>query len=167
MFNHQSFQKNYQELISGIRIESYMRNKKNFKAVNNTRNALSITYITEDTKIKADMHCNEDVRIAGFVEGEVESKQKLILSKSGTVEGSITSPEADLSGKIKGTVRVSDKLTLRSTAVIEGGIWAKKLTIEDGAQVSGALNVGPEIDVKMNGISNNIAPPLPIKDKST
>ncbi len=146
-----------------------MWNKKKPKAaktVNNKQNTPSVTFITKDTIIKADMFCNDDVRIAGTIEGEVESKQKLILSQTGSVSGSITSPEADISGKINGDVRISKKLTLRSSAIVEGEIYAKKLSIEDGAKVTGALKVGPEVDTnnnKKNGALKSGAPISPLK----
>lgn len=142
------------------------KKSKTAKTVNNKQNAPSVTFITKDTIIKADMFCNDDVRIAGTIDGEVESKQKLILSQTGSVTGSITSPEADVSGKINGDVRVSSKLTLRATAVIDGEIYAKKLSIEDGAKITGALKVGPEVDTtnkKKNGALKSGAPISPLK----
>lgn len=125
-----------------------MKFKRKSKTVNkNPNNSPSVTYITKDTEIKADILSKDDIRIAGTVDGEVESKQKLILNDSGKIKGTIISPVADISGKVIGDVRVANKLTLRATAIIEGKIFTKKLAIEDGAQLRGSLQVGPDTDI--------------------
>lgn len=123
------------------------KTKTDPKSVNKPQNSPAVTFITQDTEIKADLKSKDNIRIAGSVEGEVESEQKLILNNTGNIKGSIISPEADISGKVTGDIRVANTLTLRSTAVINGEIFTKKLTIEDGAQLKGTLQVGPEVDV--------------------
>lgn len=132
-----------------------IRSKKKPKPVNNNSNssAPSVTYITEETEITANIFCKDDIRIAGFIKGNVETKQKLILNESGKIEGTIISPEIDISGKMKGDIRSSSKLTLRSTAIIDGQIFTKKIAIENGAQIKGALQVGPEINVDSKNVS--------------
>lgn len=126
-----------------------MKFKRKSKTVdtNKNTNAPSVTFITKGTEIKADMFCKDDIRVAGFIKGQVETKQKLFLAESGKIEGTVLSTEADISGKVHGDVRGSTKLTLRSSAVIQGQIFTKKITIENGAQIKGALQVGPDIEI--------------------
>ena len=137
------------------RKSSPVNNTSNSNTSTKNRNAPSITYITESTKITADMFCEDDVRIAGTIDGEIESKKKVMLTESGTVNGTIHSPEADISGKVNGDVKVADVLILRSSAIVDGEIITKKLTIENGAQVKGSFQVGP--DVKVNGTTDKKA----------
>lgn len=127
-----------------------MKYKQKTKTLSSSNNTLSITYITESTEITADMKCDIDIRIAGSVEGEVESKQKVILTKSGKIDGALISDEADISGNIKGDIKISNKLILRSTAVVDGEVYAKKLVIEEGAQLQGSLQVSPVVKEKEN-----------------
>jgi cytoskeletal protein CcmA (bactofilin family) len=116
----------------------------------------SITIITESTKMNADLNSEDGIRIAGMVEGEVESKKKIIISESGKIKGSIVTPIADIAGTINGDIYTNNKLTLRPTAVVHGKIFAKKIAIEDGAQLSGAFNVGPDTEIsKLNGSSTS------------
>ncbi len=96
------------------------------------------------------MFCEDDVRIAGTVEGKIESKKKVMLTESGTVNGSIHSPDADISGSVSGDVKASKSLVLRSSAIIDGKIFTKKLTIENGAQVKGSFQVGPNVSIPSN-----------------
>ncbi|MEX0609043.1 MAG: polymer-forming cytoskeletal protein [Balneolaceae bacterium] len=122
-----------------------MRHKQKSKTIN-SKDTPALTFITETTEIKADMQCDLDIRIAGSVEGNVETKKKVILSDSGKIKGAIISDEADVFGKITGNIRVTNKLILRSTAVVKGEISAKKISIEDGARLTGSLDIGSKID---------------------
>ncbi|WP_198597297.1 bactofilin family protein [Gracilimonas amylolytica] len=108
----------------------------------------AISFINKPTKITGDINCNEDLRIAGTIEGEVHSKMKFILNDSGIINGKVHSQEAEIAGTVNGDVRVKDKLTLKSTAVIEGKIYTKKISIEDGAQIKGSLHVGPNVSIE-------------------
>jgi cytoskeletal protein CcmA (bactofilin family) len=101
------------------------------------------------------MFCEDDVRVAGKVDGEIKSKKKIMLTESGKVNGTIQSPEADISGKVTGDVKADASLILRSTAVVDGQIITKKLTIEHGAQVKGSFRVGPQVSVSKDDTSPN------------
>lgn len=103
----------------------------------------SVTYITESTKVTADISCKDDIRIAGTVDGNVKTSKKIIISKEGKIKGMLTSPMADIAGNVNGDIITSGKLTLRPTAIVNGKIKAEKLSIEDGAQLTGEFNVGP------------------------
>lgn len=104
--------------------------------------APAITYITDSTKIVADMICEDDVRIAGTIEGKVESKNKVMVTESGLIKGSISSSVADISGKITGDLKIKESLILRSSAKVDGEISTKKIKIEEGAQIEGDFQVG-------------------------
>ena len=127
-----------------------VKNTSNNNSNTRSGSSPSITYITKSTEITADMFCEDDVRIAGTVEGKIESKKKVMLTESGTVNGSIHSPDADISGSVSGDVKASKSLVLRSSAIIDGKIFTKKLTIENGAQVKGSFQVGPNVSIPSN-----------------
>jgi len=124
----------------------FMRKKT---PVNTRQNPQSpaITYITESTEIKADIKCDDDMRVAGLIDGEVQSKKKVIVTESGKIKGTLYSPAADISGKVLGDIYASESLVLRGSANVEGKIMTKKLTIENGAQLKGAFQVGPNVNV--------------------
>lgn len=124
-----------------------MKLKRNKSTVNTESKAQSpsVTYITESTEVTADIICKDDIRIAGTVEGNVKASKKIIISKEGKIKGKLTSPMADIAGNVNGDIITSGKLTLRPTAVVNGKIQAEKLSIEDGAQLTGEFKVGPDI----------------------
>jgi len=126
----------------------FNNNNKNNKTVSSTNNnqSPSLNMISEGTKLKGNINSQNDLRIAGHVEGEAISKSKLILSGSGKIIGNINSEEADIAGTLEGEVKVSNKLTLRKSAVINGDIYAKSLLVEEGAQINGSCHMGADLN---------------------
>lgn len=104
----------------------------------------SLTMISEGTNFEGKINTENDIRIAGNTNGELNTKGKLIVTSTGVVEGNIHVKDADIAGKIEGELRVSNKLTLRQSAVIEGDIYTKTLIVEEGAEMVGACRMGAE-----------------------
>lgn len=112
---------------------------------NQTIDASSVNLIGNGTKIVGDITSAGDVRIDGTLTGNISISGKFVLGPNGSVEGNITSANADLSGEIKGTVNVSETLSLKSTAKINGDIITSKLMIEPGALFTGTCNMGAKV----------------------
>jgi len=53
-------------------------------------------------------------------------------------------------GDVRGNLTSADRIEMKSTARYEGDLKASKLTVDEGAQFSGHVSVGPEA-VKGNG----------------
>jgi cytoskeletal protein CcmA (bactofilin family) len=58
---------------------------------------------------------------------------KVVIGKTGTVDGLLVCKNADVEGKFKGTLTVSDTLSLRASAEVEGEVQIGKLAVEPGA----------------------------------
>lgn len=146
-----------------------MRLKRNTTPVknNSSTNTPSITYINTNTKVSADIECKEDLRIAGTIEGKVDCQQKVIINESGIVNGTITTPVADISGHINGDIKTTDKLVIRPKAVIKGDIYAKRISIEEGAQISGSLSIGDDAFTKTSSNGKETKGSESDKDKSS
>lgn len=124
-----------------------MFNNKDKNKVNGTSpQSPSLNMISEGTNLKGTINSQNDIRVAGRVNGEAISKGKLILTSSGVVEGNVKSAEADIAGKVEGELRVSNKLILRKSAVIDGDIYTKSLVVEEGAQMNGACRMGSDTE---------------------
>ncbi|MDI1355189.1 MAG: polymer-forming cytoskeletal protein [bacterium] len=116
---------------------------------NNTKNttgdATSVNLIGNGTTIIGDITSGGDVRIDGLLKGNIVITGKFVLGASGSVEGNITSVNADLSGEVRGTVSIAEVLSLKSTAKIAGDIITSKLVIEPGALFTGTCNMGAKV----------------------
>lgn len=102
----------------------------------------TLNMISEGTTLTGKITTQNDIRIAGKADGEIDSKGKLIVTSSGTVKGDFHAQDADIAGKVEGEIRVSNKLTLRQSAVINGDIYTKTLIVEEGAEMNGECRMG-------------------------
>ena len=89
--------------------------------------------IAQGTSFIGDLTSEGDFRIEGIVNGSFVTSGKVVIGKTGSVEGVLTCDNADVEGKVKGTLNVSDTLNLRSSAHIEGDVQIGKLSVEPGA----------------------------------
>ena len=105
----------------------------------------SINLIGAGTAVEGDIKSNGDIRIDGTVIGNIISKSKVVVGATGSIDGNVTSQNADVSGSIKGKVTVNELLFLKSSANIQGDIITGKLVVEVGASFTGTCNMGPMI----------------------
>jgi cytoskeletal protein CcmA (bactofilin family) len=103
------------------------------------------TLISAGTTIKGDINSNADLRIDGTVVGNINSSAKIVIGKSGVVEGDILGIHADIVGKISGNIRVKELLQLRGECVVNGNIFAGKLQVEPTATFNGQCHMGANI----------------------
>ncbi len=119
-----------------------------FNAKNNsaTRSAIpdsgAVNIIGSGTSIEGDIVSGGDIRIDGSLKGTIQTRGKLVVGPTGTVEGEITCRDADISGTVVGKVTVNELLALKATSKVTGDIQTGKLAIEPGADFSGSCGMG-------------------------
>ena len=86
-----------------------------------------ITQISPSTTLRGDIYIDNDVRIAGKVEGNVQCTQDFVLESSGLVVGDIISQSANLAGALKGNIKVTERRVLENGARVEGDLEAQQL----------------------------------------
>ena len=96
-----------------------------------------LNVIVEGSKVIGDMITESNLRIDGVVEGNVTVAAKIVIGKTGQINGNLTCGDADIEGKVDGLIKVEGLLSLRSSARIVGEITTSKLQVEEGANFSG------------------------------
>jgi len=104
-----------------------------------------INFIGVGTTIKGKISTNDDVRIDGKVEGDIDTKTKVIVGDHGKVVGEILANSATISGDIDGSVTTKESITLMKNSQVTGNVSTKNLVVETGAFVNG--------NIKMNSMS--------------
>ena len=89
--------------------------------------------IAQGTTFNGDLISEGDFRIDGAISGSLTTSGKVVIGKTGTVDGLLVCKNADVEGKFKGTLTVSDTLSLRASAEVEGEVQIGKLAVEPGA----------------------------------
>jgi cytoskeletal protein CcmA (bactofilin family) len=120
----------------------FNKTKTTFMTKNHDIDTGSINLIGVGTSINGEIKSNGDVRIDGTLIGSVNTKGKVVIGSTGSVEGEIICQNADISGAINGNITVSELLSLKSTANLKGEITTNKLSIEPGANFSGGCSMG-------------------------
>jgi cytoskeletal protein CcmA (bactofilin family) len=134
-----------------------MFNKEDSNSKNGTNaKSPSLNMISEGTRIKGDLQSDNDIRISGNVDGQANSKGRVIVTSKGHIEGNVKAKDADIAGKLDGEMFISGKLILRQTAVINGDIHTKTLLVEEGAQINGNCKMGLDSSNSTEGRVNNI-----------
>ena len=105
----------------------------------------SSTLIEVGTLIKGEIIFDNELFIMGEVEGDLNSDSdlaKLVVSKTGKVQGEIRVPNVVVNGTIVGNVRASEKLEISGTARIFGDLHYSTIEIQGGALITGRLVAG-------------------------
>ena len=89
--------------------------------------------ISQGTKIIGNISSDSDFRVEGNIEGELKTSGKVVVGKSGVINGSLIGENADFEGSFSGKLKLGGMLTLRSSAYIEGEVEISKLSVEPGA----------------------------------
>lgn len=97
--------------------------------------------IARDTKIIGDLESKGAFRIDGEVEGNIKTDGKIVVGKSGFVNGNIKGVNADFEGSFSGKLNLSGTLSLKSSAHIQGEVEVGKLAVEPGATFNAICNM--------------------------
>jgi cytoskeletal protein CcmA (bactofilin family) len=123
--------------------------KENDMAKNNGNSAVgglnSINSLSKGTSIQGSIKTENDIRIDGVLNGDVECNGKLIIGPSGVIEGKANCTNAVIEGKIQGIITVKELLHVKDSAVIEGDIYTDKLIIDNNARFNGKCQMGGQV----------------------
>ena len=109
------------------------------KSIETESNAINL--IGVGTTIEGNITSNGDIRVDGGLNGNVNTKGKVIVGESGKINGEVYCKNFELEGSIEGKVFISELLTLRAKSKLVGDITANKLAIEPGAVFTGKCDM--------------------------
>ena len=70
---------------------------------------------------------------------------RVVVGKTGVIEGEVECESADVEGTLNATVEVSGMLEMKATATINGNLTVGKLNVEPGAAINGKIDMGGTI----------------------
>lgn len=95
--------------------------------------------ISKGALIEGELIAETDIRVDGKIKGILQCSSKVVIGKSGELEGDIRCKEATIEGKVFGKLEVNGLLYLKRSAEVDGDVSYKRLIVEEGAVVSGTL----------------------------
>jgi cytoskeletal protein CcmA (bactofilin family) len=99
--------------------------------------------ISEGLKIKGEVQGTEDLRVDGEIEGRINLPgASVVIGPKGRVTGDVEAREVVLEGTTRGNLTARERVRIATTGKLEGDVTAERLVIEEGAHVSGRVDVG-------------------------
>ena len=109
----------------------------------------ALSVVCKGITINGQVSGSEDLQIDGEVRGSVKlAGGRVVIGTDGRVTGDIDAREVIVRGELKGNVRASERVLAGPTGRWQGDSVSPRLVIEDGAQVSGKLEVAQPGDKK-------------------
>lgn len=114
---------------------------------NNSRSSSLIAVIGASIQIDGAVKGDEDLLIQGVVKGNIELKKNSVtIGPQGKVSADIYAHTIFVEGAMAGHLIASEQVVVRKSARINGNITAPRISLEDGAQFNGSIDMDPEAE---------------------
>jgi cytoskeletal protein CcmA (bactofilin family) len=105
----------------------------------------------------------ERIVIEGTMESQLLQCQELAISHSGVFKGEVQVEDADIAGVFDGTLTATGSLIIRATGRVLGVARSRRLSVEDGGQLTGRMEMITEASASP---SMPVAPPVRVVETS-
>ncbi len=89
--------------------------------------------IAKGTTITGDIVSDGDFRVEGTILGNIKTPGKVVLGRTGIINGTLQAANADIEGKFSGKLILSEILSLKASAHVEGEVEVGKFAVKPGA----------------------------------
>ncbi len=118
-----------------------------------------IAVIGRSITIDGDLRGEENLRIEGDINGTIQlPNHNLTIGKEGRVKADAYAESVIVDGVVDGDLYGAECVSVRSTARVEGNIVASRVTLEEGAQFKGSIDMDPKnVDAALGNIRKEFA----------
>jgi len=93
------------------------------------------------SEFKGTLIFEEKVRIDGIFEGQITSKDALIIGETGIVKGDLDVAVVIVHGTLEGNIINAEKIEIHGKAKVSGEITTKSLEVHPGSCVDGTIKM--------------------------
>ena len=83
----------------------------------------------------------ERLVVEGTVDSQMIHAAELFVAQSGVFKGEVEVEDAEIAGQFEGTITARSNLVIRATGRISGVARCRKLSVEEGGQLSGRMEM--------------------------
>ncbi len=102
---------------------------------------MASTVIGAGITIEGEITSDEEVVVQGTLRGKLVTRDAVTVEQGGTVEADIAGGPISVAGTITGNISSSDRVDLQNGAKVVGNVKATRITIADGAQFKGNVDM--------------------------
>lgn len=96
--------------------------------------------------IRGDLTGDEDLVVQGQVEGTVTLTKNLVtIGKDGRVNATVNARVINVEGHVEGDLNGEEQVVLQRSGNVQGNINAPRVTLEDGCQFKGSIDMGASV----------------------
>lgn len=95
--------------------------------------------------VKGDISGEEDLLVQGRVEGTIDLKTNHVtVGTHGRVKADIHGRVIDIQGEVEGNLFGDEQVVVRKSGAVRGNITAPRVSLEDGANFKGTIDMEPK-----------------------
>lgn len=98
--------------------------------------------IGQSIVFKGELTGDEDLEIDGQVDGDVNlTNHALTIGANGRLKAEVNAKTIIVIGQVKGNLIATERIEVQATGVVEGDLRAPRLNVQEGAVLSGAIDM--------------------------
>ena len=102
---------------------------------------IPFSIIASDMTVIGDLETEGVVRVEGRVRGTVRVGAQVLVSQGAVIEGDLHTQEAVIAGQVSGAIHAGERVELLATAMVAGDILTPRISIIEGAQITGEVKM--------------------------
>jgi cytoskeletal protein CcmA (bactofilin family) len=90
---------------------------------------------------KGELHADEELLIKGRIEGSITHSQRITVCAEGAVTANVRAQVIVIEGTLSGDLHAEKSVMVKETAKLRGNITAPSVSIVEGAQFTGGIDM--------------------------
>ena len=115
---------------------------------------IPFSIIASDMTVIGDLETEGVVRVEGRVKGTVRVGSQVLVASGAVIEGDLHTQEAVIAGQVSGAIHARERVELQATAMVAGDILTPRISIIEGAKVSGEVKMDSKTEGHIAGTSH-------------
>jgi cytoskeletal protein CcmA (bactofilin family) len=115
---------------------------------------IPFSIIASDMTVIGDLETDGVVRIEGRVRGTVRVGSQVLVASGAVIEGDLHTQEAVIAGQVSGAIHARERVELQASALVAGDILTPRISIIEGARVSGEVKMDGKVPAEAVGSSH-------------
>jgi cytoskeletal protein CcmA (bactofilin family) len=115
---------------------------------------IPFSIIASDMTVIGDLETDGVVRIEGRVKGTVRVGSQVLVASGAVIEGDLHTQEAVIAGQVSGAIHARERVELQASAMVAGDILTPRISIIEGARISGEVKMDSKSEGHVVGTSH-------------
>lgn len=120
-----------------------------------------LSIIAVGMTVMGNIESNGTVKVEGRVDGDVVTRQQLLVARGGVVEGDVEAREVVVGGTIHGAIRAQERIEVQSGAEVNGDVVTRRIAVAEGASLNGQVRMGDAAATKASSATEAPRPAEP------